>query len=188
MVQPLQPKISTPPTQENSSSNQFSSELNNQRSQLSPESIENSSTISPSTPGRQKAIDNRQQDISRNISRNISRTVQRSPLPIPDNAQKSNIYSQQQLSSAFSSTKSAEIKPLVAPINAQYSQSSIDPKLTDVPTNKIEIKIGRIIVRANEQLPSKTQSSPRRTTAKKPALSLKDYLKQRHTEDRGGRP
>ena len=172
-------KVSTQPIQEVSRSNQFSSKLNNSRSQPSKEPIKNSSTTSPQTPGRQKAIGYTQQ--------NIQETVPRSPFPISDNVKKSHIYPQQQLSSASDSTKTALVKPLVDRANTQHSQSSTNLDSTEVPPKKIEINIGRIIVRAAEQPPTPPKSSPRRSKQKKPALSLRDYLKQRRTEDRGGR-
>ena len=172
-------KVSTQPIQEVYRSNQFSSKLNNSRSQPSKEPIKNSSTTSPQTPGRQKAIGYTQQ--------NIQETVPRSPFPISDNVKKSHIYPQQQSSSASGSTKTAQVKPLIDRANTQHSQSSTNLDSTEVPPKKIEINIGRIIVRAAEQPPTPPKSSPRRSKQKKPALSLRDYLKQRRTEDRGGR-
>ena len=171
-------KVSTQPIQEVSRSNQFSSKLNNSRSQPSKEPIKNSSTTSPQTPGRQKAIGYTQQ--------NIQETVPRSPFPISDNVKKSHIYPQQQLSSASGSRKTALVKPLVDRANTQHSQSSTNLDSTEVPPKKIEINIGRIIVRAADRPPTPPKSSHRRSKPKKPALSLSDYLKQRRSEDKGG--
>ena len=172
-------KVSTQPIQEVSRSNQFSSKLNNSRSQPSKEPIKNSSTTSPQTPGRQKAIGYTQQ--------NIQETVPRSPFPISDNVKKSHIYPQQQLSSASGSRKTALVKPLVDRANTQHSQSSTNLDSTEVPPKKIEINIGRIIVRAADRPPTPPKSRNKRSKHKKPALSLSDYLQQRRTENKGGR-
>ena len=112
---------------------------------------------------------------------------QSSELDLNYAGEEKNISPQQQLSSASGSNKTAQVKPLADLANTQHFQSSTSHESTEKPRQTIEINIGRIIVRAAEQPPTKTKSSSRRSKPKKPALSLSDYLKQRRTEDKGGR-